>query len=115
MSKTEKVLGDIGLKIFKGFVLEKDITPLQNEINSVKRILLVVRHQLGDMLCSVPMMRSIRSHYPDADITLVTKKSTFFKEIFENNDSPVNNVLLYENGFEKFIDLLKVLREKRSS
>ena len=113
MSKTEKVLGDLGLKLFKGFVLEKDITPQQDEINSVKRILLVVRHQLGDMLCSVPMMHSIRRHYPDADITLVTKKSTFFKEIFENNNSPVNSVLLYENGIEKFIDLLKIIREKK--
>ncbi len=113
MSKIEKILGDFGLRIFKGFVIEKDVSPSHEELGQVKSILVVVRHQLGDMLCSVPMMRSIRNYYPDALITLVTKSSTRFKEIFDNNNSPVDNVILYENGFEKFVDLVKVLREKK--
>ncbi len=113
MSKVEKILGDIGLKIFKGFVLEKDVSPSQDELSKVKNILIIVRHQLGDMLCSVPMIRSIRNYYPEAVITLATKNSTHFKEIFDNNNSPVDNVILYEHGFEKFIELIKILRDKK--
>ncbi|MEO8511983.1 MAG: glycosyltransferase family 9 protein [Ignavibacteria bacterium] len=113
MSKIEKILGDFGLKIFKGFVLEKDVSPSHEELVNIKNILVIVRHQLGDMLCSLPMMRALRNYYPEAEITLVTKSSTKFKEIFENNFSPVDNVILYEYGFEKFVELIKILREKK--
>lgn len=112
MSKIEKILGDSALKVFKGFVLEKDITLSKEDLDKVKKIILIVRHQLGDMLCSLPMMYSVRDNFPDAEITLVTKRSTGFAEIFENNiTSPVNNVVHYEHGFERFIETTKTLTE----
>lgn len=112
MSKIEKVLGDAGLKFLKGFVLENDINPSEIDHTSIKNILIVVRHQMGDMLCAVPMMRSLRSFYPEAHISLVTKGSIKFNEIFTGNNSPVDEVHLYEHGFENYLDLVKKLREK---
>jgi len=112
LSKIEKILGDSALKVFKGFVLEKDITLSNEDLEKIKKIVLIVRHQLGDMLCSLPMMYSVRNNFPDAEITLVTKRSTGFAEIFENNSSsPVNNVIHFEHGFEKFVETTKMLTE----
>lgn len=112
MSKIEKVLGNAGIKFLKGFVLEKDIDPSLIYHSQVKNILIVVRHLMGDMLCTVPMMRSVRAFYPNAKITLVTKKSTRFEEIFTDNNSPVDEVHLYEHGLENYLNLLTGLREK---
>lgn len=112
MSKLEKVFGDFALKVFKGFVLEKDINPGEIDHSSIKNILLVIRHQMGDMMCALPMMRSVRNFYPEAYITLVTKKSTRFEEIFRDNNSPVDEVKYYESGFENFLNLVKGLKDK---
>lgn len=113
MGNFEKVFGNAALKLFKGFVLEKEINPSEIDHSLVKNILLVVRHQMGDMLCTTPMMRSIRNFYAGSNIILVTKNSTGFEEIFENNNSPVNEVRYFEHGFENFLNLVKELREKR--
>lgn len=110
MSKIEKILGDSALKVFKGFVLEKDITLTKDDLGKINKIIIIVRHQLGDMLCSLPMMFSVRKFFPGAQITLVSKRSAGFSEIFENCSSPpVNNVIHYEHGFEKFVDTVKLL------
>mgnify|MGYP001175546127 CR=1 FL=1 len=113
MGKFEKAFGDIALKFYKGFVLEKDIDPLNIDHSQVKNILIVLRHQMGDMLCALPMMRSIRCHFPDSKITLVTKSSTNFNEIFTGNDSPADEVFLYEHGLEKYLELVKELRLRK--
>ncbi|MCI0448333.1 MAG: glycosyltransferase family 9 protein [Chlorobi bacterium] len=106
----EKLLAGFALRIFRGFVVEKDIDPAEIDHSTIRKILIVVRHQMGDMLCSVPMMRSVRDFYPNAHITLVTKKSTRFDEIFKDNNSPVNDVKYYERGMESFLNLIKELQ-----
>jgi heptosyltransferase-2 len=111
LNNFEKVFGYAALKILKGFVLENDINPSEIDHGSVKNILLVVRHQMGDMLCTLPMMRSIRNFYPDSHIILVTKRSTSFEMVFKDNNSPVNEVKYFESGFENFINLVKELRD----
>lgn len=113
MGKFEKAIGDIALKFYKGFVLEKNIDPLKIDHSQVNNIMIVLRHQMGDMLCALPMMRSIRSHFPGSKITLVTKRSTCFNEIFSGNDSPVDEVHLYEHGLEKYLELVKELRLRK--
>lgn len=114
MGKAEKVIGRVAVNLFKGFVLEKDVKPSQDDLLNIRSVLVIIRHQMGDMLCSLPMVYSLRKAFPGAEITLVTKKSSRFLEVFEGNtNSPVNNVLLYEHGFENFIDLVKKLKDKK--
>ena len=68
---------------------------------------------MGDMLLTTPMLRSLRLQYPEAHITLVTKSSTKFLQIFKDDNSFVDDVKEYENGFENFINLIKELRDKK--
>ena len=111
MSRIEKIAGDLAIKIHKGFIPAQDINPLETDHSNIKKILIVLRHQMGDMLCALPMMRSVRNFYPVSEITLVTKKSTRFSEIFTGSNSPVDRVLNYESGFENLLNLLKQLRD----
>ncbi len=113
MGKTEKVIGALAVKIFKGFVLEKDVIPSPDDLKNISSILVVIRHQMGDMLCSLPMLYSLKAAFPGAKITLVTKRSSKFTEVFTGNAlSPADEVIMYEHGFENFIELVKNLRLK---
>lgn len=113
MSNIGKILGNAAIKVFKGFVVEKHMDPFSIKNEEIKSILIVVRHQMGDMLCSLPMMFSVRHHFPEAHITLVTKNSTKFKEIFRENNPPVDEVRNFEYGFESFVSIAKELKDKR--
>ncbi len=93
-------------------VIREDIPPDKIDHDSIKRILVVIRHQMGDMLLTTPMLRSLRFQYPDALITLVTKDSTRFSEIFRDDRSLVDEVLEFENGIENFLNLIRDLRDK---
>jgi len=108
----EKFLTPIALKLYRGFILEKDIDPSGINPGEIKTILLVIRHMMGDMLCSIPMIESIRDSFPGSKIILVTKKSTNFVEIYNGSESPVDEVIYYESGFENFLDILKTLQAK---
>lgn len=64
---------------------------------------------MGDMICALPMIYSLRKNFPQAKLLLVTKNSTRFGEIFTDDNKPVDNVFYYEKGFENFLDLVKEL------
>lgn len=113
MRNLEKILSAAGIKLYKGFVVEKDINPFEIDHTTIKNILIIVRHQMGDMLCALPMMQSVRKFYPEASITLVTKKATGFDEIFKDNNSPVDDVKNYEYGVESLLNMAKELKNKK--
>lgn len=113
MSKIEKIAGDAFLFLLKLSVIQQNITAEKIDHLSVKNILVVLRHRMGDMLCATPMIRSLKARYPESNIILVTKNSTNFKSIFNDDTSIVSEVKEYEFGFENFINLIKELRDKK--
>jgi heptosyltransferase-2 len=110
----EKFFGDVALSTLKFFVLEQKY-PVENiDFDKIKNILVIIRHQMGDMLCASPMIRSLRKFFPEAHITLVTKSSTGFEQVFKHNSKElVDEVNSFEYGFENFVNLIKELRERK--
>lgn len=82
--------------------------------NSKKmKILVELMHGMGDTVCALPMLYSLRAHYPDADITVLTKNACG-KEIIERSCISVNRILtfnIYGNVFIAF----KFIRKLRSN
>lgn len=113
MGSSDKLFGGIALKVHRGFVLEKKLDPGKTDLSSVKNILVILRHQMGDLITASPMLRSVKNAYPEAKLILVTKNSSRYNEIFEGVNSIADEVFLYEKGFENFINLVKELRERK--
>jgi heptosyltransferase-2 len=68
---------------------------------------------MGDMLCTTPMLRSVRKFYPDAKLILVTKESTRYTEIFSGKDKIADEVICFERGIEKLTELAQKLRAEK--
>jgi ADP-heptose:LPS heptosyltransferase len=111
--KIEKFFSDIFLFIFRYSILRHDISPDKIDHSGIKNILIIVRHQMGDMLCTTPMIRSLKAQYPEARIILVTKSSANFKLVFKDNNSVADEVIDYEYGIENFLNLIQELRKKK--
>jgi ADP-heptose:LPS heptosyltransferase len=109
--KLEKFLSDILLNLLRLSVIRQNIASGKIDHTGIKNILVIIRHQMGDMLLASPMLRSLKVRYPDAKITLVAKSSARFTEIFKDA-SFVDEVKEYESGFENFVHLIKDLRDK---
>lgn len=113
LEKAEKFFKKLLLAIIKPFIEKKNISPDSINHRSIKNILIIHRHQIGDIICATPMMRALRNSYPDAHITLVTKAASRFEEIFTGENKIADDVKKYEFGLENFIVLIRALRLRR--
>ncbi|RPI17655.1 MAG: lipopolysaccharide heptosyltransferase family protein [Ignavibacteriae bacterium] len=113
LRQIEKPLRSFTLKLLNLFILQREIKPEEIDHASIKRILIILRHRMGDMVCATPMIRSVRNYYPSAQIILLTKNSTNFSQIYQNDPTIVNEVMKYENGFESLINIIKELKDKK--
>jgi heptosyltransferase-2 len=113
LGQLDRIFGDFGLKVLKGFVIEKDVDVGDVDHDSIKKILVVLRHQMGDLITATPMLRSLKAAYAGSKLILVTKHSTRYKEIFTGMNSIADEVLEYEYGFENYVNLVKELREEK--
>jgi len=112
VKKIEKYIGDIYLWFLRLSIVHQTLPPEEIDHSTIKNILVILRHQMGDMLCAIPMIRSIRKFYPRATITLVTKSSTNFTQLFKSGGFIVDEVKEFEYGIENFVVLVKELRDK---
>jgi len=69
-----------------------------------KKILIVQRAQLGDMICTTPMLSAIRKVYPQAKILLAGKKSN---EMLMAHHPHVDQYIAFDRNFFEIVRYLK--------
>lgn len=67
---------------------------------------------IGDAVMTLPALRAVRKAYPDSHLGLLVKP--FVAPIFEKNPS-VDEIILYEKGFEGIIGKFKLARRLRKA
>jgi len=70
----------------------EDITAFKN---SIKNILLIRRNNIGDMICTIPVFKTIRKEFPDAHITVLADSTN--AGIIEGA-SFIDDLLVYKKG-----------------
>lgn len=72
MSRLERLFKRTVFSFFRLFIHVGKVGTIPR--SSVRRILVIRQHnQLGDMLCAVPLLRALRTTYPDAFIALLAR------------------------------------------
>ncbi len=93
---------------------------IRPELESVHNIAVFRALKLGDLLCSIPALRSVREPFPNARITLISLP--WAKEFVNRFPNYIDDFIefpgypgLPEQGFnpEKFADFLKIMHAKQ--
>jgi ADP-heptose:LPS heptosyltransferase len=105
--KIEKFIKKLFISILRLFVVPKNIDPSEIDLQKIKKIIVILRHQMGDMLVALPMLYSLREHFKTQHIALLTKSSSNYHLLFTGSRSPVNDVIKYEYGLEKLLNTIR--------
>jgi ADP-heptose:LPS heptosyltransferase len=104
-------------KVGKKFSLSVFNNAMKKHIKkNIKNILVVRRNNIGDMVCAIPMLRTLRNEFPEAHITVLA--DSFNAGIIEGA-SFIDEVIAYKPGSgifrNKYLGYLKLLcRVKRN-
>ncbi len=75
-----------------------------------KKILIIRRDNIGDLVCTTPAIAALRKHYPDAEIGALV--NSYNSEVLRGNPD-VNRVFVYhklKHAGQSFVAHLNVLR-----
>ena len=88
------------------------------EKNRIKKILLINLKYLGDLVVCSPVYRSLKTNYPESEITIVVRKG--YKGLFEF-DKNIDNVIEFDlsaerklKNFKKIVSGIKFILDIRS-
>jgi len=71
------------------------------------RILVIRRNRLGDMVCALPLLHTLREHYPKAHLTVACDPPG---RAVAQACAAVDDVLVLEPGWNRYIAILKKCR-----
>ena len=86
---------------------------IENE--NIKNILVIRRNNAGDMICAIPVFRTLRKQFPDASITVLADSSNAH---VVKGASFIDKLLVYEKGEgiyrNKYINYWKLFRQSKT-
>lgn len=94
----------------KNWDITSDVLPLKSQNREIRRILLIRLSSLGDVVHTLPALRTLRRTFPDAHITWVVEDK--FKDVLQGNPD-LNEILVVRTRDWRRQRNLATLREMR--
>lgn len=96
------------------FVKEKQIVFPGNHLKNVSNILVVKQHnQLGDMLCTLPLLAAVRKKFPRSHITLIASPFNC-RALLNDEGNYFDEIIIYrKSNLLHLLGFYKMLRAKK--
>lgn len=76
----------------------------------MQRILIIQTAFIGDVILATPVIEALRKKHPDAEITILVRRGN---ESLLINHPDLNEVLVWDKGKSKYLNLLRLIRKVR--